>query len=169
MAARLQCSGEYDIFLKLSLSALDQWWTLRTLVMSLCRLCPHSSHPSNQQNGTSARLLTSPFHGGANSRGQIQELRVLMSPQMLHGKTHCLSMQPPASEQRSALCKAQSLGSSLIHTIPAAHQWLPGLEDTALLFTRLFIRYQPPNSGLPCVEDTLSFTWYQPHVSSCHV
>ncbi len=62
--------------------------------------------------------------------------------------------------------KAQSLGSSLIHTIPAPHQRLPCLEDTALLFTR----YQPPHhSGLPCVEDTLSFTWYQPHISGCHV
>ncbi len=57
-------------------------------------------------------------------------------------------------ERRSAVHKAQSLGSSLIHTIPAPHQQLPCLEDTALLFKR----YQPPNSGLPCVEDTLSFT-----------
>ncbi len=121
--------------------------------MSSCRLCPHSSHPLNLQDRTSARLLTSPFHSGAESRGQIQELRVLMSPQMPHGKTHCLSMQPPASERRSAVCKAQSLVSSLIHTIPAPHQWLPCLEDTTLLFTR----YQPPNSGLPCEEDTLSF------------
>ncbi len=38
--------------------------------------------------------------------------------------------------------KAQSLGSSLIHTIPAPHQRLPCLEDTALLFTR----YQPPTA-----------------------
>ncbi len=36
-----------------------------------------------------------------------------MSPQMPHGKTHCLRMQPPTSERRSATCKAQSLGSSL--------------------------------------------------------
>ncbi len=78
----------------------------------------------------------------------------LMSPQMPHGKIHCPSMQPHASERRSAMCKAQSLGSSLIHTIPAPHQRFPGLEDAALLFTR----YQPPNSSLPCVEDTLSFT-----------
>ncbi len=125
---------------RMSPSALDQWWTLRTLVMSLCRLCPHFSHPSNLQDRTSARLLTSPFHGGAESRGQKLELRVLMSPQMPHGKTHCLSMQPPASERRSAVCKAQSLGYSLIHMIPTPHQWLPCLEDTALLFTR----YQPP-------------------------
>ncbi len=127
--------------------------------------CPHSSHPSNLQDRTSARLRMSPFHGGAESQGQIQELSVLMSPQMPHGKTHCPSMQPPAPEQRSAMSKAQSLGSSLIHTIPAPHQRLPGLEDTALLF----IRYQPPNSSLPCVEDTLSFTWYQPLISGCRV
>ncbi len=89
MAAPLQRSGEYDFFFRMSLSALDQWWTLRTLVMSLCRLCPHSSQPSNLQDRTSARLLTSPFHGGAESRGQIRELMVLMSPQMPHGKTNC--------------------------------------------------------------------------------
>ncbi len=82
--------------------------------------CSHSSHPSNLQDRTSARLLTSPFHGGVESRGQIQELRVLMSPQMPHRKTLCPSMQPPASERCSAMCNAQSLGSSLIHSIPAA-------------------------------------------------
>ncbi len=143
MAARLQRSGEYDIFLKMSPSALDQWWTLRTQVMSSCRLnvripLTHRTSRTGHQPGFS------------QSQGQIQELRVLMWLQMPHGKTHCLSMQPPTS----AVCKAQSLGSSLIHTIPASHQRLPGLEDTALLFTR----YQPPNSGLLCVEDTLSFT-----------
>ncbi len=127
--------------------------------MSLCRLCPHFSHPSNLQDRTSARLLTSPFHGGAESRGQKWELRVLMSPQMPHGKTHCLSMQPPASERRSAVCKAQSLGSSLIHMIPTPHQWLPCLEDTALLFTR----YQPHISGCHVYRDTLIHMIPAPH------
>ncbi len=51
--------------------------------------------PSNLQDKTSARLLTPPFHGGAESRGQMREQRDLTSPQMLHGKTHCVSMQPP--------------------------------------------------------------------------
>ncbi len=37
MAAPLQRSGEYDVFLKMSPSALDQRWTW-TLVMSSCRL-----------------------------------------------------------------------------------------------------------------------------------
>ncbi len=37
MAAPLQRSGEYDVFLKMSPSALDQQWTW-TLVMSSCRL-----------------------------------------------------------------------------------------------------------------------------------
>ncbi len=103
-----------------------------TPVMSSCRLnvCILLT-PLKLQDRTSARLLTSPFHAGAESWGQIQELRFLMSP---HGKTHCLSMQPPASERHSAVCKAQSLGSSLIHTIPAPHQRLPCVEDT-LSFT----------------------------------
>ncbi len=51
--------------------------------------------PSNQQDKTSARLLTPPFHGGAESRRQMREQRDLTSPQMPHGKTHCVSMQPP--------------------------------------------------------------------------
>ncbi len=144
MAAPLQRSGEYDVFLKMSPSALDQRWTW-TLVMSSCRLnVPHSSHPSNLQDRTSARLLTSPFHGGAESRVQIPELRVLCCRRCR--TAHCLSMQPPALERRSAEYKAQSLGSSLIHTIPAPHQRLPCLEDTALLFAR-----------------------YQPHISGCRV
>ncbi len=94
-------------------------------------------------------------------------------------------MQPPALERRSAVYKAQSLGSSLIHTIPAPHQRLPCLEDTALLFTR----YQPPpqrsalcrghslihmipapHQRLPYLEDTaLLFARYQPHISGCRV
>ncbi len=51
--------------------------------------------PSNLQDKTSARLLTPPFHGGAESRRQMREQRDLTSPQMPHGKTHCVSMQPP--------------------------------------------------------------------------
>ncbi len=89
MAARLQRSGEYDIFLKMSPSALDQLWTLRTQVMSSCRLnvripLTHRTWRTGHQPGFS------------QSQGQIQELRVLMWLQMPHGKTHCLSMQPPA-------------------------------------------------------------------------
>ncbi len=63
-------------------------------------------------------------------------------------------MQPPALERRSAVYKAQSLGSSLIHTIPAPHQRLPCLEDTALLFTR----YQPPHSGCRVWKTLLSYS-----------
>ncbi len=51
--------------------------------------------PSNLQDKTSARLLTPSFHGGAESRRQMREQRDLTSPQMPHGKTHCVSMQPP--------------------------------------------------------------------------
>ncbi|KAF4098610.1 hypothetical protein G5714_020640 [Onychostoma macrolepis] len=88
--------------------------------------CPHSSHPSNLQDRTSARLLTSPFHGRAESRVQIPELRVPMSPQMPRG---------PLSKHAAPASEWLPLGSSLIHTIPAPHQRLPCLEDTALLFT----------------------------------
>lgn len=108
--------------------------------------CPHSSHPSNLQDRTSAQLLTSPFHGGAESRVQIPELRVPMLLQMPRGPLS--KHAAPASERCSAVCKAQSLGSSLIHTIPAPHQWLLCLEDTGLLFTHsLAVKRPPPQSG----------------------
>ncbi len=112
--------------------------------------CPHSSHPSNLQDRTSARLLTSPFHGGAESRVQILELRVPMSPQMPHGplSKHAATWLLTHSHDTSPSSAAAVFGRhcSLIRTIPAPHQRLPCLEDTALLFTR-----------------------YQPHISGCHV
>ncbi len=43
---------------------------------------------------------------------------------------------------------------SLIHTIPAPHQRLPCLEDTALLFTR----YQPHISGCRVWKTLLSYS-----------
>ncbi len=102
--------------------------------------CPHSSHPSNLLDRTSARLLTSPFHGGAESRVQIPELRVPMSPQMPHGPLS----KHTAPRHRAAVCRVQSTITwllthshdtspssaaavfgrhcSLIHTIPAPRQ-----------------------------------------------
>ncbi len=69
--------------------------------------CPHSSHPSNLQDRTSARLLTSPFHGGAESRVQIPELRVPMS-QMPHGP---LSKHAAARSTAGLMsCPAGSMG-----------------------------------------------------------
>ncbi len=77
MAAPLQRSGEYDVF------SSDESVCPRSAVdldsgdELMPTKCPHSSHPSNLQDRTSARLLTSPFHGGAESRVQIPDLRVL--------------------------------------------------------------------------------------------
>ncbi len=141
MAAPLQRSGEYDFFFRMSPSALDQWWTLRTLVMSLCRLCPHFSHPSNLQDRTSAWLLTSPFYGGAESRGQIRDLRTQVSADA--ARKNPLSKHA-APRLRAAFCRVQSpitwllthshdtspssvaavsgRHCSLIHTIPAPQQ-----------------------------------------------
>ncbi len=102
MAARLQCSGEYNIFLKqMSPSALDQRWTLRTLVMNSCRL--NVRIPLTHRR-TSARLLTSHFHGGVVSRGQIQEPRFLTSPQMPHGPLS----KHAAPRLRAAFCRVQN-------------------------------------------------------------
>ncbi len=130
----------------------------------LCRLCPHSSHPSNLQDRTSARLLTSPFHGGAESRGQIRELRVLMSPQMPHGKTHCLSMQPQSgmqstttwllthSHDTSSVAAMSGRHCSLIHTIPAPQQ------RSAVCRGHSHSHDSSPTSAAVVGRGTLSFT-----------
>ncbi len=95
MAAPLQSSGEYDVF------SSDESVCPRSAVdldsgdEHMPTKCPHSSHPSNLQDRTSARLLTSPFHGGAESRVQIPELRVPMSPQMPHGPLSKHTAPPP--------------------------------------------------------------------------
>ncbi len=120
-----------------------------------------------------------PFHGGAESRMQIPELRVPMSPQMPHG---------PLSKQRlrAAFCRVQSTvtwllthshdtspssaaavcrGHSLVHMIPAPHQ------RSAVCSGHSLIHMIPaPHQRLPCLEDTgLLCTRYQPRISGCHV
>ncbi len=162
MAAPLQRSGEYDVF------SSDESVCPRSAVdldsgdELMPTKCPHSSHPSNLQDRTSARLLTSPFHGGAESRVQIPELRVPMSPQMPHGPLSKHTAPPP--ERRSAVYKAQSLGSSLIHTIPAPHQRLPCLELLS------YSHDTSPTSAAAVLEDTaLLFTRYQPPTAVCRV
>ncbi len=67
-----------------------------------------------------------------------------MSPQMPHGPLS----KHAAPRLRAALCRVQSTITWLF-----THS-----HDTSPLI-----------SGLPCVEDTLSFTWYQPHISGCRV
>ncbi len=82
-------------FLKVVRLPSDQRWTFRTQVMSLCRLnvrIPLTVEPAGQDISPASHA---PFHGGAESRSQMREQRDLTSPQMPHGKTHCVSMQPP--------------------------------------------------------------------------
>ncbi len=105
MAAPLQRSGEYDIFLKVGRMPSDQRWTFGTQVMSSCRLnvrIPLTVEPAGQDISPASHA---PFHGGAESRRQMLEQRDLTSPQMPHGKIHCLSMQPPP---QAAFCCVQS-------------------------------------------------------------
>ncbi len=94
-------------------------------------------------------------------------------------------MQPPALERRSAVHKAQSLGSSLIHTIPAPQQrsavcrghslihMIPAPHQQAAVFGRhcsLIHTIPAHHQRLPCLEDTaLLFTRYHPHISGCCV
>ncbi len=183
MAAPLQRSGEYDVFLKMSPSALDQRWTW-TLVMSSCRInvripLTHRTCRTGHQPGFSRP----PFHGGAESRVQIPELRVPMSPQMPHGPLS----KHAAPRLRAAFCRVQSTITwllthshdtcpssaaavlvrhcSLIHMIPAPPQ------RSAMCRGHSLIHMIPaPHQRLPCLEDTaLLFARYQPHISGCLV
>ncbi len=75
---------------------------------------------------TSAWLLTSPFHGGVDSRGQIRELRVLMSPQsgvLAVCKAQSVGSSPPShNTSPSSVAAMSGRHCSLIHTIPAPQQ-----------------------------------------------
>ncbi len=129
MADPLQRSVEYETFSSdesvCPLSVVDLKDSGDELMPTKC---PHSSHPSNLQDRTSARLLTSPFHGGAESQVQLPELRVPMPPQMPHGPLS----KHAAPRLRAALCRVQSS-----HLAPHS-----------------FTRYQPLISGC-CVWKTL--------------
>ncbi len=95
MAAPLQRSGEYDVFSSDESICPQSSVDLDSGDELMPTKCPHFSHPSNLQDRTSARLLTSPFHGGAESRVQIPELMVPMSPQMPHGPLSKHTAPPP--------------------------------------------------------------------------
>ncbi len=131
MAAPLQRSGEYDIFLKVTLVCLpsDQRWTFGTQVMSSCRLnvrIPLTVEPAGQDISPASHAPL-PWRCGepkadAGAKGShIAADAARKNPLCKHAS--------PASERRSAVCKAQSLSSSLIHRIPAPHQRLPCVEN----------------------------------------
>ncbi len=134
MAAPLQRSGEYDIFLKVVRLPSDQRWTIRNQVMSSCRLnvrIPLTVEPAAQDISPASHAPL-PWRCGepkadAGAKGShVAADAARKNPLRKHAA--------PASERRSAVCKAQSLSSSLIHRIPAPHQWLPCVPDN-LSFT----------------------------------
>ncbi len=81
-----------------------------------------------------------------------------MSPQMLHGKKTLSKHAAPASERRSAMCKAQSLSSSLIHTMPAPQQRSAVCRGYPLIHM-----IPAPHQRLPCVKDTIIHMIPAPH------
>ncbi len=122
--------------------------------------------PSNLQDKTSARLLTPPFHGGAESRRQMREQRDLTSPQMLHGKTHCVSMQPPP---QSGILLCAELNHLAPHSFTGYQPLISGCHvygttshshdnspsSAAAVCREHFIIHMitAPHQWLPCVED----------------
>ncbi len=67
--------------------------------------CLHSSPRRTCRTGHQPGFSHPPFHCGAESRRQMREQINLTSPQMPHGKSHCLSRQPPP---QAAFCCVQS-------------------------------------------------------------
>ncbi len=129
MAAPLQRSGEYDIFLKVVRLLSDQRWTFGTQVMSSCRLnvrIPLTVEPAGQDISPASHAPL-PWRCGepkadAGAKGShVAADAARKNPLCKHAA--------PASERRSAVCRAQSLSSSLIHRIPAPHQRLPCVEN----------------------------------------
>ncbi len=164
--APLQRSGEYDIFLKVVRLPSDQRWTIRNQVMSSCRLnvrIPLTVEPAAQDISPASHAPL-PWRCGepkadAGAKGShVAADAARKNPLRKHAA--------PASERRSAVCKAQSLSSSLsqdtspssvaavctgqplIHIITAPHQRLPCVEDIFLIHM-----ITAPHQRLPCVED----------------
>ncbi len=123
---------------------------------------------SNLQDKTSARLLTPPFHGGAESRGQMQEQRDLTSPRMPHGKTHCVSMQPPSQSGVLLFAKHNRLaphsftgyqpfisGCLMNGTTSHSHDNSPSLAATVCTEQPLIHMITAPYQRQPCVVNIL--------------
>ncbi len=130
MAAPLPRSGEYDIFLRIVRLPSDQRWTFGTEVISSCRLnvrIPLTVKPAGQDISPASH---------APLRWRCGEPKADAGAKGSHVAADAARKKPlskhaaPASERRSVVCKAQSLSSSLIHTIPAPHQRLPCVEHT---------------------------------------
>ncbi len=132
--------------------------------------------PSNLQDKTSARLLTPPFHGGAESRGQMREQRDLTSPQMLHGKTHCVSMQPPPQSGVLLFAKHNHLaphsftgyqplisGCRVNGTTSHSHDNSPSLAAAVCTEQPLIHIIIAPHQWLPCERDNLIHMIIAPH------
>ncbi len=122
-------------FLKVVRLPSDQRWTFGTQVMSSCRLnvrIPLTVEPAGQDISPASHAPLPWRYGEPRADAGAKGSHVAADAAR---KNPLCKHTAPASERRSAVCKAQSLSSSLIHRIPAPHQWLP------------------------CERDNLSFTW----------
>ncbi len=129
MAAPLQRSGEYDIFLKVVRLPSDQRWTFGTQVMSSCRLNVHiplTVEPAGQDISPASHVPLPWRCGETKANAGAKGSHVAADAAR---KIPLCKHAAPASERRSAVCKAQSLSSSLIHMITAPHQQLPCVEN----------------------------------------
>ncbi len=82
-------------FLKVVCLPSDQRWTFGTQVMSSCRLnvrIPLTVEPAGQDISPASHA---PLPWRCGEPKADAGARDLTLPQMLHGKTHCVSMQPP--------------------------------------------------------------------------
>ncbi len=134
--------------------------------MSSCRLnvpIPLTVEPAGQDISPASHA---PFRGGAESRRQMREQRDLTSPQMPHGKTHCVSMQPPPQSGVLLFAKHNHLaphsftgyqplisGCRVYGTTSNSHDNSPSSAAAVCREHFLIHMITAPHQRLPCVED----------------
>ncbi len=137
--------------------------------MSSCRLnvrIPLTVEPEGHQPGFSR-----PPSMAEQSREQMWEQRDLTSAQMPHGKTHCVSMQPPPQSGVLLFAKHNHLaphsftghqplisGCRVNGTTSHSHDNSPSLAAAVCTEQPLIHMIIAPHQWLPCERDNLSFT-----------
>ncbi len=133
--------------------------------------CPHSSHRQTSRTRHQPGFSRPPSMAARRAEGRCGMQRDLTSPQMPHGKTHCVSMQPPPQSGVLLFAKHNHLAP---HSFTGYQPLISGCRvngttshshDNSLSLAAAVCMEQPfihmiiaPHQWLPCERDNLSFT-----------
>ncbi len=133
--------------------------------------CPHSSHRRTCRTRRQPGFSRPPSMAVRRAEGRCRSKRDLMSPRMPHGKTHCVSMQPPPQSDVLLFAKHTRLaphsfigyqplisGCCVNGTTSPSHNNSPSLAATVCTEQPLIHMIIAPYQWLPCERDNLSFT-----------